>query len=296
MSLVGLGHMGTAIAERLHAASYPLFLFNRPGGRDGDLVGRGATRLDSLADALVTTDVCVTSLSDDDAVEHVLLAADGILSAAKAGAVLIETSTISVAASTRVAAAASEHGVHYLRAPISGNPSAIASGKAAVFVSGPSTIADACRPLLLQIGPTVEYVGDGEEARTLKLVLQVMLGGTAALLSEALVLGEAAGLSRKTLLDAIAASAAGSRFVEYKTESLLRDDYSATFTTSMMVKDVELVLQLARTTGTDLPITSALRSLLESACDHGHADDDFVSLVLELKERSSRAAQRKAPA
>jgi 3-hydroxyisobutyrate dehydrogenase-like beta-hydroxyacid dehydrogenase len=290
IALVGLGNMGSAIAERILAAKHPLSVFNRSPGRDDELVALGATRLGSLRSALAEADVVLTSLTDDDAVESAVCGPDGILSGARAGTVLVETSTISIAASERVAAAAAKRGVEYLRAPFSGNPVAIRSGNAAVFVSGPSATAEECRPLLEAIGPTVRYVGEDERARALKLALQVMIGGTAALLAEALVLGESAGLERKDLLEAIAASAVGSRFVEYKTGPLLADDYSATFTTAMMVKDVGLVQDLARATGAALPLTDELRALLESTCEHGHADEDFISLLLELQRRSAGVA------
>ena len=287
VSVVGLGHMGTAIAERVLAGTYPLLVFNRSPGRDSALVAAGAARLASLESALVEADISLTSLPDDEAVESVLCGPHGILAAARPGTVLVETSTISVAASEKVAGAAAEHDVHYLRAPISGNPAALRSGTATVFVSGRPDVVDACRPLLEQIAPTVRFVGEGERARVVKLVLQVMIGGTAGLLAEALVLGEGAGLERKTLLEAIGSSVVGSRFIEYKTGPLLHDDYSSTFTTAMMVKDVDLILDLADSGDAALPLTRELRALLESACEHGHADDDFSSLLVELKERSA---------
>ena len=190
-------------------------------------------------------------------------------------------------ASSGIADDAAAAGVAYLRAPFSGNPAAIRSGAATLVVSGPAAAEAALRPLLEAIVPTVRYAGAGEQARVLKLVLQVMIGGTAGLLAEALTLGEAAGVERSALLETIGSSVAGSRFVDYKTEPLLADDYSATFTTAMAVKDIDLVLALAETTGADLRLTRELRALLESACDHGHADEDFLSIVPELKARST---------
>ena len=113
--------------------------------------------------------------------------------------------------------------------------------------------------------------------------------GVLLFLAEALLLGESAGVDRRTLLDVIGASVIGSRFVDYKTEPLLRDDYSATFTTAMMVKDVDLVLDQAAASDVELPLTRELRSLLDEAIAGGHADQDFASLVLHLRERAARA-------
>jgi 3-hydroxyisobutyrate dehydrogenase-like beta-hydroxyacid dehydrogenase len=286
IAVVGLGNMGTAIAERLLDAGYGLAVYNRTPGRDESLVARGAMRLDAPTLALATTDVCVVSLPDDAAVDAVVCGENGVLAGARSGTTLIETSTISVSASAGVAEAAAERGVAYLRAPFSGNPTAIRGGTAVSFVSGDAEVAKRCDAVLRAITPTVHYVGDGERARALKLVLQIFIGGTAELLAEAIVLGEAAGLERRQLLDVIRASVIGSKFIDYKSEPLLHDDYSATFTTAMMLKDVDLILDLAQRVDVTLPLTAEFRSVLQSACEGSHADEDFISVVLELKERS----------
>jgi 3-hydroxyisobutyrate dehydrogenase len=289
VSVVGLGNMGTAIAERILDAGHTVRVFNRTAGRDAALVERGSLRLGSAAEALAVADVCLTSLADDAAVDTAVGGPDSVLAGARPGTVLVEMSTISVAASERIARMALEADVHYLRAPVSGNPAAIRSGNAAIVVSGPADVAARCEELLEAIAPAVRYVGEGERARILKLVLQVLIGGTAELLAEALVLGEGAGVDRQTLLEVVAASVVGSRFIDYKKQPLLQDDYSATFTTSMLVKDVDLVLDLARDIVVELPLTTALRTLLEDACAGGRADEDFISLVPHLRERAARA-------
>ena len=283
VALIGLGNMGLAVAERLLDADHRVLVYNRTAGRDDELLARGAARLDAPAAALQVADVCLLTLADDSAVEHV---AASVFSGARGGTTLVEMSTISVAASARVADAAAACRVDYVRAPFSGNPTAVRSGKAVILASGERATVERVTPLLRAIAPTVHDVGDGERARALKLVLQIIIGGTAELLAEAIVLGEAAGLERRQLLEIVGASVVGSTFVTYKTEPLLRDDYSATFTTTMMRKDVDLVLDLARENEVELPLTGELRGVLDAACEHGYRDDDFISVVKELKERS----------
>jgi 3-hydroxyisobutyrate dehydrogenase-like beta-hydroxyacid dehydrogenase len=189
-----------------------------------------------------------------------------------------------VSVSERVAGAAADAGVGYLRAPVSGNPTVVRGGTLTIMVSGRQELAAQVDPLLRAVGPTVLYVGDGESARVVKLVLQVLIGGTAELLGESLVLGEAAGVDREKLLQVIGASVVGSRFVDYKTEPLLHDDYSATFTTSLMLKDVGLVLDLAAEQGVVLPFAEQLSTLLESAVERGYGDQDFIALFRQLRE------------
>jgi 3-hydroxyisobutyrate dehydrogenase-like beta-hydroxyacid dehydrogenase len=292
VAVVGLGKMGLAIAERVLAGGFPLAIHNRTPGREAELVDGGATVLGAAAGALHVADVCITMLADDEALEAVVLGPDGVLAGARPGTTLIDMSTVSVAVSERVAAAADAAGVAFLRAPVSGNPVVVRSGNLTIIVSGPQETADALDGLLRAIGPKVFYVGEGERARVVKLVLQVLIGGTAELLAEGLVLGEAAGLDRAKLLEVIKDSAVGSPFVGYKTEPLLRGEYSATFTTTMMLKDLDLVLDLAESSDLELPFVEGLRPLLEETAEAGYADSDFMALLLRLERlNAERAAE-----
>ncbi|MDX6513406.1 MAG: hypothetical protein QOE36_2910, partial [Gaiellaceae bacterium] len=268
-------------------AGFPLAVYNRTPAKAEALVERGASLLSKPGEVLSEADVGVTMLAADEALEETVLGDGGILSGARPGTTLVDMSTVSVASSARVARAAAGAGVHYLRAPVSGNPGTVRAGDAAIVVSGDESAFKAVEPLLEAIGPRVHLVGDAEQARVVKLALQVMLAGTAELMAEALVLAEASGVARETLLEVMGASAAGSPFVKYKTGPLLRDDYDATFTTEMMLKDVELVLGLAGEQGVELPLTRGVRELLADAARDRYADLDFMSLYLQLRERAA---------
>ncbi|HEU5264257.1 MAG TPA: NAD-binding protein, partial [Gaiellaceae bacterium] len=106
------------------------------------------------------------------------------------------------------------------------------------------------------------------------------------LMAEALVLGESAGVDRAKLLEVMGSSAAGAPFVKYKTEPLLRDDYSATFTTALMEKDVDLILDAAAEAGIELPLATAMKQLVRAAVDDGYGDHDFLALYLKLRKAS----------
>ena len=281
VAVVGLGKMGEPIAERILDAGFPLAVWNRTPSRAVPLVTRGATALDSASDALAQADVCITMLTDDDALDTV---AGEVLAGARSGTTLIDMSTVSPAVSQRIAERAGAAGVDFLRSPVSGNPTVVRGGTLTLVVSGPEAVAQRLDPLLRAVGPKVFYVGEGERARVVKLVLQVLVGGITELLGEAMVLGEAGGVDRAALLDVINASAVGSPLTGYKGEALVRDDYSATFTTAMMLKDVDLVLDVAEENRLVLPFTRHLRRLLEHTIEGGHADEDFLALYLSLRE------------
>ena len=281
--------MGTAFAERLLDAGYGLVVMNRTPAKAAPLEARGATLAGSYADLAERVDVVLTSLADDDALDEVAAA---LLAVAKPGTVLVDTSTVSPAVSARVAERAEKASVAYTRAPVSGNPTVVRAGNLSFIVSGPSETLDGVEPILLAIGPTVYRVGDAEEARVVKLAINLMIGGLAQLMAEALVLGEASGVSRAALLEVMGGSAAGAPFVRYKTGALLEDDYSATFTTALMGKDLDLILDAAGDAGVELPVTTGLQAIVRAAIEAGYADDDFMALFpfLASTSRSHAAA------
>ncbi len=281
--------MGTAFAERLLDAGYGLVVMNRTPAKAAPLEARGATLAGSYADLAERADVVLTSLADDDALDEVAAA---LLAVAKPGTVLVDTSTVSPAVSARVAERAEKASVAYTRAPVSGNPTVVRAGNLSFIVSGPSETLDGVEPILLAIGPTVYRVGDAEEARVVKLAINLMIGGLAQLMAEALVLGESSGVSRAALLEVMGGSAAGAPFVRYKTGALLEDDYSATFTTALMGKDLDLILDAAGDAGVELPVTTGLQAIVRAAIEAGYADDDFMALFpfLASTSRSHAAA------
>ena len=291
VGLIGLGNMGTAFAERLLDAGYELVVMNRTPGKSATLEARGATVAPTYVDLAERVDVVLTSLADDEALETV---AAGILGAARPGTVLVDTSTVSLAASARVASHAEAASVPYLRAPVSGNPTVVRAGTLSFVVSGPPETLERVEAVIRAIGPTVYLVGEREEARIVKLAINLMIGGLAQLMAEALVLGEASGVSRAALLEVMGGSAAGAPFVKYKTDALLRDDYSATFTTALMGKDIDLILDAAGDAGVALPVTTEMRTIIRAAIEAGYADDDFMALFPFLRS-ASRAHAAAAP-
>jgi 3-hydroxyisobutyrate dehydrogenase-like beta-hydroxyacid dehydrogenase len=169
---------------------------------------------------------------------------------------------------------------------VSGNPAVVRAGNLSFIVSGAPETLDRVEPILRAIGRTVTHVGDSEQARVVKLAINLMVAGLAQLMSEALVLGEASGVSRASLLEVMSSSAVGAPFVKYKTEPLLRDDFTATFTTALMEKDIDLILDAAEDAGVELPVAGELKTQLHDAVEAGYGDDDFMSLFLHLKDAS----------
>ncbi|WP_028063899.1 NAD(P)-dependent oxidoreductase [Solirubrobacter soli] len=287
VAVLGLGAMGAPIARRLEAAGFGLTVYNRSPGPGREFAERGVQVARTPAAACAGVDVCVSMLSDGPAVETVL---GEVLAAPSPPNVVIDMSTIDVTSSTRVAERIAQAGVAYVRAPVSGNPGVVAAGRLVILASGDHDAFTAVRPVLDAIGPTVLHLGAGEEARVMKLALNLMVAGTMQLLAEALVMGEGHGLDRGQMLEVIGGSVVGSPFAKYKAEPLIADDYSTTFAARLMHKDLGLVLDCADAAGVPVPIAATVQQLLRACIGAGLGELDFAVLVAKLQQD---AGQRK---
>jgi 3-hydroxyisobutyrate dehydrogenase-like beta-hydroxyacid dehydrogenase len=284
--------MGTAIAERLIAAGHRVSVWNRSKGKAGGLLALGATELDAPNQAWDASDVCLTMVADSRALADVTLASDvGLARAASgAGKTLIDMSTVSTQISRDVAVAAESSDVRYLRAPVSGNPGVVRAGNLTIVASGDKMVFTSAENLLRDIGPHVFYTGAGEQARIIKLALNLMVAGTAELLAECIALTEAHDVDREKLLEIVGASAVASPLVKYKIDPLLAGDYSPTFSSRLMRKDLDLVLEAGATGGVPLPVTGTVHQLLQACISTGLGELDFMSLLIRLQRESGQVS------
>lgn len=283
---IGVGNMGLPMAGNLLAAGREVAAFDVDESNLARLAARGAEAAPSIAGACDGAGLVFSSIPDDDALREVAFAEDGVLASAAAGAAWVEMSTVSPRVSAEVAAAARGRGVGYLRSPVSGSVRLAETARLTVLASGPEDVFDACRPLLERIGATVFRVGDGEEARYLKLALNNMVHATAVAFAESLALCRKGGLDWPRTLDVFAASAVASPLVQYKTEPLRARDFSPTSFVSTALKDQELFLEAARSAGVALDVAPALAGVFREMLDSEDAGRDFIATVLRTERRS----------
>jgi len=292
VSVLGLGQMGSAIAGRLISAGHEVSVWNRSNGKAADVVAAGAFELDDAHEAWARSDVCITMVADSQALADVALAPDGGLAHADQGRgrTLIDMSTVSAQVSREVAVAAASSGVQYLRAPVSGNPGVVRAGNLTIIASGESAVFTTVESLLRDIGPHVFYAGEGEAARIIKLALNLMIAGTAELLAECIALAEAHDVRREKLLEVVGASAVASPLVKYKIGPLLTNDYTPTFSSRLMRKDLNLVLDAAAAGGVPLPVTGVVHQLLQACISTGLGELDFMALLIRLQREAGQVS------
>jgi 3-hydroxyisobutyrate dehydrogenase-like beta-hydroxyacid dehydrogenase len=279
--------MGREIACRLEQAGRELVVWNRSDGPQGEFEERGATVAATPAEAARLAPLRVTMLADGAAVKAVVAGDDGVLAGADGGT-LVEMSTIDLDSSARVAAAADEAGVAYVRAPVSGNPSVVAAGNLTILLSGPAGAIDAAEDTLAAIGPNLKRLGEADEARVMKLALNLVLAGTTELIAEAVVMAEASGVGREAVMETMEGSAIGSPFVGYKKAAVANRDYSPTFSIANLRKDLDLIAEQGDRVGVPLPATDVVRGLAAQCEADGMGELDLLALLPRLEREAGR--------
>jgi 3-hydroxyisobutyrate dehydrogenase-like beta-hydroxyacid dehydrogenase len=276
---VGVGKMGLPMASHLLAAGHDVTACDAVPAALQAAVTRGARAAQTPAAAAREAEVIFSSIPDDAALRAVALPEAGVLAGARPGSVYVDTSTVSAAASAEVAAAASVRGVHYLRIAVSGNNKMAESKALTIMASGEQAVYERLRPLLALFGPQQYYVGEAEQARTLKLAVNLMVYATIAGLAEALAIGRRGGVEWKQMLDVIAASAIGSPLIKAKSAALKARDFSATFTCLQARKDLGLISGAAVASGVAAPVAEIAARLVEDCIANGAAEEDYAAMI-----------------
>jgi 3-hydroxyisobutyrate dehydrogenase len=235
---------------------------------------------------LAATDIVFVTVGSSDDLMDAVLGQDGLMSGADGTPprVLVDCSTVSPEASARVRAEIAGRGTALLAAPVMGNPKVVRAGKMTAAVSGPRAAFDLAEPYLAMLGSAVTYVGEGEEARAVKLCHNLFLGVVAQSLAEITVLAEKSGISRQVFLACLNKSVMGSLFTGYQTPAYVNLDFEPTFTAALLRKDLDLGLAAAREHEVPMPVAAIVHQLVQSLVGRGYGDADFAALLQQQAE------------
>jgi 3-hydroxyisobutyrate dehydrogenase len=254
------------MAARLIRAGYSVAVWNRTRAKTESEELKGAKIADSRAE-LADVNALFTMLSTGQDVIEVCFGAEGVFreGAKNFPRLLIDCSTIGMAESAEVRARLDKLGVQFLAAPVSGNPKCVRAGKLSCVVSGPEQAFVEIKPTLLLIAPRgAAYAGAGELARMCKIAVNLLLAVVNENMMEVTLLAQKAGVPRHAFLEFLNNSVMGSIFTRYKTPALVNLDWTTTFPPTGMRKDMDLGLSIARDLGVPMPVTCAVREVLQS--------------------------------
>ena len=283
---IGAGKMGGPMSGNVLATGVQMSVFDPVAENMAPVVAAGAQAAASNADLAADADVVFSMIPNDAVLRAVTFGDDGVFPAMRAGSIFVDMSTVSPETSMAVAEAAEKAGIAYLRAPVSGSTALAEAGTLTVMVSGPPDAAKTCAPMFDAIGATNFYLGEAEQARYLKLVVNLLVGTTGAVLAEALTLGRKGGLDWQQMLDVIGSSAAASPYIKYNLEPLKARDFTPLFTTEQMVKDSRLICEAGAGVGVPMPIGNAMLQTFEDAVAAGYGQNNLTAAIKMIETKS----------
>jgi len=280
IGFIGLGVMGKPMAKHLITAGHTLTVHNRSRGAVDELVGAGASGAASPAEVARASKVIITMLPDTPDVERVLTGPDGVLSALTSGAVVIDMSSISPAATERLATRVADKGGSMLDAPVSGGEIGAINASLSIMVGGDEATFHRMKPILDVMGnkERVVYIGRSGAGQVCKICNQVAIGGALAGVSEAFALAKKAGVDAARVRQALLGGFAASRVLEVHGERMLVDNYKPGFRARLYQKDLRLANEAAAANGVAMPSTAVVAQLLNALVASGGADLDYAAL------------------
>nr|WP_272911601.1 NAD(P)-dependent oxidoreductase [Loktanella sp. M215] len=278
---IGAGKMGAPMIRNLLAQGIPVTVTDPVTAVVADLASAGATPAADMA-AQAGSDIVFATLPNDAVLRAVVMgtaAEPGLAASLRPGAILVEMSTVSPECSAEVAVALENKGISYLRAPLSGSTALAETAALTILASGDKAAWDTVQPYLAHLSARRFYLGAGEEARFMKLVINTLVGATAAIIAEALALGESGGLTRADMMQVIGESAVASPLLAYKTATIVADDFTPAFSVDQMIKDFTLIADAARAGDAPQHIIGLILQQYRDAAAAGLNDADFFALV-----------------
>jgi 3-hydroxyisobutyrate dehydrogenase len=276
-AFIGLGAMGAPMAGHLKQRGLLHAVANRTHAKAQALAQElGVSAPATLAELAGQCDVialCVTADAD------VLSTVDALAAHLKAGAIVVDHSTVAPDTAKQAAARLAAAGAHFLDAPVSGGVEGAKNGKLSVMVGGDADVLERARPVLEAYALRITHLGDVGAGQATKAVNQVLVAGIAQAVCEGLALGEALGLDPERLIPTLGAGAAGNWFLEKRGTTMLKNEFSVGFKLALLHKDLGIVRGIAEGVGTDRTVIE--RSLADYAelMRQGHGDDDISGLI-----------------
>jgi 3-hydroxyisobutyrate dehydrogenase-like beta-hydroxyacid dehydrogenase len=256
--------MGSRLTRRLHSLGWNVQAWNRSPGPAKSLARYGVVISSSIAKLVADSDVILSSLANDEAVNSVYFDNDGVFSSAKPGTIILEMSTISPELSRLLHQEASERGVDLLDLAISGSTPAVEAGTITLLAGGDQNTFQKCTSIYESLAKQWFLIGPGSSGILMKLAVNLLLGVEMQAIAEAVSLGEHLRIDRNVLLDVLSKTTVIPPAFVGKVQKIKDNDYSPEFPLRLMSKDMDLVIEAAKNSGADLPAARVARSVLAS--------------------------------
>jgi 3-hydroxyisobutyrate dehydrogenase-like beta-hydroxyacid dehydrogenase len=291
---IGLGNMGSRIAQRLLDHGYQLHVYDMDLAKAEAIAAHGGVVAKNIRELARTADVLLSCLTNDEAVRSVFTGPEGVFAGARSGTVVLEMSTISPEGSRELHRLGARGGIEVLDVAISGSTPAAEKGILTLLVGGNRELFRAAEPIFQAIAKQYFLLGGPGSGTAMKLVVNTLLGVGMQAIAEAVVLGETAGLDRARLLEVLSHTAVIAPAHVGKLARAAINDYSPQFPLRLMNKDFQLILKAAAQAHLPMPVTEAAFRVNSDELAH-HDEEDFSAVLRRMEEVAGISAIHPAP-
>ena len=281
IGFIGLGLMGKPMALNLLKTGFAVVVHSRSRGPVDELVAAGATAANSPAEVARAASKFVTMLPDGPDVSLVLEGATGIFSAMQPGTVILDSSTIAPATAKRLAAATAERGGQFLDGPVSGGEIGAIAGTLAFMIGGEAAAVEAMRPVIEAMGSPdkLVHVGDSGAGQVCKACNQIVLGGTMAVVAEAIALSRKAGVDPMKVRAALMGGFAQSRVLDVHGERMITGNWKPGFKARFFKKDLGIAMNTLAENGVPAYSSAVVQQLVQAQITAGEGEEDYSGLA-----------------
>jgi len=286
IGFIGIGLMGFPMAKNLLKAEYKLKAFNRSQDKAERLKEFGAEISTSIKDAVTNSDIIITMLTDDNAVEKVM-SSEEFIKYIKPHSTVIDMSSINPILTKKNAEILKEKNINYLDAPVSGGTIGAEEASLAIMVGGEKNIFNECYDLLKILGnPTL--VGPVSSGQISKLANQIIVGVTISAVAEAVTLCEKYGTNPSKMIEALSGGWADSKILQTHGKRMINKDFSPKGKTTTQLKDMMNIIDAAKAANIRLPISHLIKEMYKNLVEDGLGNTDHSSLYNEIKKLNKK--------
>src|SRR6267378_3830791 len=294
IGFIGLGNMGSRMAQRLVDYSYQLFVYDRDLAKAEAFAAQGAVVTGDILELARSVDVVLSCLTNDEAVRSVYTGSEGVFDGARPGTVVLEMSTISPENSRELHRFGAGGDIEVLDVAISGSTPAADQGILTLLVGGNPELFHAAEPIFQTVAKQYFLLGDSGSGTAMKLVVNTLLGVGMQAIAEAVVLGEKTGIDRERLLEVLSQTAVIAPAHVGKLARAAINDYSPQFPLRLMNKDFQSILKAAAHEHISMPVTEAAFRINSDELAHAN-EEDFSAVLRRMEGVAGIAAIHSAP-
>ncbi|WP_054707539.1 2-hydroxy-3-oxopropionate reductase [Bacillus sp. JCM 19041] len=292
VGFIGLGIMGMPMTRNLLKGGFAVTVFDLNQDAVNLIASEGAIAATSGKEVAEKSDIVITMLPKGEHVRAAVFGINGVIEGAHEGLVVVDMSSVSPVDSKQMATHASEKGVHFLDAPVSGGEPKAVDGTLAIMVGGEEAIFESAKPVLQAMGTDIVLVGNSGCGTTAKLANQIIVNLNIAAVSEALTLASKAGINIEKMYEAIRGGLAGSTVMDAKIPMILDRNFKAGGRVDINMKDLTNVMNTAHDLDVPLPLSSQLLEIFHSLKADGKEALDHASIVQHYEKMANVIVKR----